>query len=48
MTLFSHIVRRLAGLFDRACTEPAVLRARTYRDQPRPDGTPRYDDVWGS
>lgn len=19
----------------------------TYRDQPRQDGTPRYDDVWG-
>ncbi len=23
-------------------------RARTYRDNPRNDGTARYDDVWGA
>lgn len=28
-------------------TRKAVSTA-TYRDHPRPDGTPRYDDVWGA
>lgn len=25
----------------------APRQPRSYRDQPRRDGTPRYDDVWG-
>ena len=46
--LVGHILTLLgifatAGLF-----KSARQRTRTYRDFPREDGTPRYDDVWGA
>ena len=30
-----------------AATLNHEMRRKTYRDQPRKDGTARYDDVWG-
>ena len=35
------------GVFVTGFTFHRASRVRTYRDQPRADGTARYDDVWG-
>ena len=35
-------------VFSRARSEGGLNVARTYRDVPKADRTPRYDDVWGA
>lgn len=35
------------GVFATGFTFHRANRITTYRDQPRADGTARYDDVWG-
>ena len=41
-----HILVAL-GILVTGLTFRRANRMATYRDQPRADGTPRYDDVWG-
>ena len=36
------------GLLVTGLTFRQAQPVRTYRDQSRPDGTARYDDVWGA
>jgi hypothetical protein len=42
--MLERILQRLAAL---GAGERTPAARRTYRDVPREDGTPRYDDVWG-
>ena len=35
------------GVFITGFTFHRARRSKIYRDQPREDGTARYDDVWG-
>lgn len=42
----AHLLLAAATLITGASFR-AARQPQTYRDQPRRDGTPRYDDVWG-
>lgn len=45
--LAAHILVLLGALFTGLVFREAKQIPLTYRDFPRQDGTPRYDDVWG-
>lgn len=42
-----HLLLALGTLFTGATFQRA-RRVATYRSYPKPDGTARYDDVWGA
>ena len=46
--ILGHMLLAAGTLVTASTFRSARVRARTYRDHPRRDGTPRYDDVWGA
>lgn len=44
--IIGHVLLAL-GIFATSWTFYRASNVATYRDQPREDGTARYDDVWG-
>ena len=46
--ILGHLLLATGTLVTASTFKAARARAKTYRDYPRRDGTPRYDDVWGA
>ena len=46
--ILGHMLLAAGTLVTASTFRSARARQATYRDYPRRDGTPRYDDVWGA